>query len=361
MTNDSYDQAARLLQEARALPNGDVQLRMTEEAVRLVDRSGDPDFQFYARLKLVEAATFSGKREKSLAAFAWCLSAFQAEPTRYDHYEHDLLWGFKYMLSEAIELPQISRAEFEQLAAQMVELYRRGGYNLRPVHSLQMQFAVSTGEYEIARAELQRYRRMERDPLADCAACEDSNDTEVAGLAGDFKKMLALSEPALAGRVSCATVPHDTCADCLWPLAMLGRYEEADANQRRGYRLIRNNSSFLRSTGRHMAYLVHRNRQRAALGILERHLSWALDTFQLWSQYHFFVAARSLMRLVGEKKTQIKLNLPAPFPLYQKSGEYETAVLVQWFEEKVNTVGERFNQRNGNQFATTEFLQQLEY
>ena len=173
--------------------------------------------------------------------------------------------------------------------------------------------------------------------------------------------MVEAAEPALAGRVTCEEVPHRTLNYVLRPLALLGRHDEADAHQKKGYRLIRGNPSFLRYVALQIAYLTHRERHRTAVNMFQRHLAWALATFELRSQYMFDLAAIRLLGQLADRRPTAKLNLPQAFPLFDPSGQYELAPLIGWFKDRSRALAERFDARNGNDFFSREMVERLAY
>ena len=142
---------------------------------------------------------------------------------------------------------------------------------------------------------------------------------------------------------------------------MLGQYEEADAFQRRGYPLIRNNREFFQHIGLQMAYLAHRGRLAPAVRMIERHLPWTLSGYELYSRFFFYLgAARVLGDLADSKSTQ-KLNLPQEFPAFESSGIYDVAALKGWFEAERDAIATRFDRRNGNTFFSKELVEFIRY
>ncbi len=361
MRNTEVNQIEDLIDRAEELPYGSVRTELLVEAVRRADVTRDLDVIFWARMNLTEAATFSGHAEKAFASFAWCVAQLEDDPDRFCEDAELVLWHFKFVLGNAYEFPQISRQQFERLCNQMETLYRQHGYNNRPVNVLRCDFAMYMGDHGAATEAFRLLDAESRDDMADCEACEADELSEYHDLAGDYKKALDTAAPNLTGKQSCAEVPHRTLSLVLRPLAMLGRYDEADRYQQRGYRRIRNNQKFLRHIAMQLTYLAHRNRPRAALGLLERHLAWALDTREMHSCFCFHVAAKRVLSLHAENKPELKCNFPKAFPLYEASARYDVATLVRWFDQQLTALGKRFDARAGNHFTTTEYVDYLLY
>ena len=68
------EQVYQLLGESYGLEDGDAQIALCEEAVRLADLKGDLKLQYAAREVFIRACIFGGASEKALVAFAWLLA-----------------------------------------------------------------------------------------------------------------------------------------------------------------------------------------------------------------------------------------------------------------------------------------------
>ncbi|PQO39971.1 hypothetical protein [Blastopirellula marina] len=361
MNNFDNDRLYQLWDQAEELPYGEIRVRISEEAVNLAESARDLDLIFDARLRLIESAGFSGHDEKLLAAFAWCLAQYEKDPPRFEEHRFTLLWYFKHAINSADQFPQISLAQVDAMRAQMSEIYGRYGYNQRPFHYSRFKFAVGIGELEQAAEAYKAYRAIARDDMSDCTACETNSNSWYFFMKGDFKKGLRMAQPILQGRQRCMSVPHVTYANVLRPLALLGRYEEADQFQKKGYRLIRSNPLYVDRFAMHIAYLVHRDRRTSAVRMFERHLAMALETHELSSRYEFLLAAQRLFTVIAEKKQTQKLNLPTSFALHDPTGQYDVAQLLSWIEAEAIPLGERFNARNQNKYYTAGLVESLSY
>ncbi|PQO43725.1 hypothetical protein [Blastopirellula marina] len=350
-----------LLRQASSLPHGEVQVRLTEEAVNLAETGRDLDLMFAARQKLVGNAVYSGRLEKALPAFAWCLSHLEREPERFSRYKFHLLWEFKNILHNVDEFPQLSNDQISALRDQMANLYRQSGYNMRPVHYTSLTFAMRSGHFAEAAESFAKYRELGRDSVADCLACEADSDAEYYMLVGENEQAVEAGGPTLRRQLICTEVPHRTYCNMLRPLALQGRYEEADEYQRKGYRLVRNKVIFLAHLGWQLAYQAHRDRLSSALRMFEVNLGIALDTFNLRSRYLFFLAARRVLALAAEKKTSQKLNLPQSFPLYSPTEKYDLAELLNWLDAENARVAAQFDARNGNVYHSQDLAQFVNY
>ena len=353
--------ADELIAKAMELPYGGARVNMLVRAVNEADFSHDADAMFLARMHLSDSAILSGQPEKAIPAIAWCLQQFDTDFQRHRPHQHWLLASFKNVLHNADEFPRLSLDQFEELRARMAALYRRCGYNMRPVHYIQFVFATAIGDRAVACKSYEQFRAEPRDDMADCEGCEADSEIEYYDLMDEPARALDVARPSLEGQRKCLEVPHRTLSLVLRPLALLGRYDEADLCQERGYELIWDNPAFLRHVALQIAYLVHRNRLGAAVRMVERHLWWALETHAGRSQYHFFVAARIALARFADVKSTCRLNLPQNFPMYDPSGNYDVARLLSWFGAQQADLGKRFDSRNGNDFFSRELVDRMQY
>lgn len=312
-------------------------------------------------MALLESAGLSGHTQIQFASLAWLLPRFEAEPQRYGEHEFNLLWSLKNSLLSVADHPQISLQQAARMREQMASLYTQAGYSMRTIHFVHYHLAMGTGDRAKAEQLYNRYRQMARDMMAHCFACEADMDVEYADFMDRPAEALEHAQSCLVDWDICAEVPHRTYARVLRPLALLGRTEEGDQYQQKGYRKIRGNPEFLGRVAEHLAYLSHRNKLQIAGNMLERHLGWALSTFSLGDSYRFYLAAQHVLERLAEKKSKRKFRFPEEFPEYEASGQYDFDQLIRWFESQIKELGERFDERNGNDYFSRELPQRLRY
>jgi hypothetical protein len=347
--------------QAQDLPEGDAKIKLLEEALRYADLSQDKDAMFDARMELIQAATFGGRIELALNAFAWTLAQYESDNQRYEHYHHDLLWDFKWILGNVDQMPDISQEDTERLFERMREHYAAAGYNMRPIENLRFTLADAAGENDEAAKALKLARSIPRDDMADCEACEADQVTDYYAGIDEYEKAVESAGPNLRGERVCGEVPHRTYGHVLRPLAKLGRTKEADEYQRKGYRLIRGNPEFLGQVALHIAYLSHRGRIRAAVGTFSRHLEWSIDTHSLGSRLNFLFASLGLLRRLRKDKQQVKLKIPKAFELYTSDGKYDLDELIAWLDKESQELAQRFDKRNGNSCHREELPRLFDY
>jgi hypothetical protein len=352
---NTYIQIAELQEKASSLPHGPAQIALLEEAVQLADTLNEIDLSYEVRGDLMEAATFGGRSDILLVAFAWCLAQFDRDPERFD--EFSLLWKYKWVVDNGCSFPQISRARVEELLVDMERRYRETGSTLHAVALYRRKLMEHFGEREKAKAANAEFRKLKRDFLSDCPACVAYDNLKYYLSMGQWTRALQAAQPVLVNRLTCGEQPHITLSGVLLPLFLLGRREEADAYQLQGYRLVGQGRQFIRQHAEQIRYLVLIGDLAKAKQFLERHLPGALESVMLDERFQFFLAARLLTdRLLLRDTRKVKFRLPQGLPAPDKDGKYDVRSLGDWFLAGAQEIAHRFDERNG----TSAFQEKIE-
>lgn len=348
MSDERFQQ---LMDQAEDLPeHSPLRLPLLEEAVREADRLADEELAYEARSQLVEVATFNGCEDRALVAFGWCLAYADRLGDDF-HDDYTLLWQYKWMADNVSSFPAVSREQVTSMAADFQRRLESNGHGLRPVHKIHWSNATAMGDLDRLPELFETWQESSADMLSDCRACDaDSVVTHWACL-GDAERAITAATPILEGALSCSCVPHVTLATILRPLAELGRFDEADAHQQRGYRLVSRDRNHLADVGDHLEYLALRQAWTRGVRMVERHLAWTIESTNPSHQFDFDLGAWMLLaRLAEERDNPRKLRTPAGFPLASEDDRYRPSDLAAWFEERTRRTGRRFDERNGNDF-----------
>lgn len=351
--SDYRDQISELLERAEALPHGQSQVAVCEEAVRLADRHQDIRAGFQARTRYVTATMFAGQPEKMLVAYSWLLSVFDYEPESYDAFE--LLWQYKWVVGALADFPQISRRQIEEMLGDMQRRYEEVGASLQAVWNKRRAAAVSMGDRTEAEAANREASRHRRDELSDCRACEIDEEIEFLLFTGDLERGVNRAKPILRREFSCGEVPQITYAQLLRPLLELDRGAEAMRYHMAGYRMISANpAEFVAQIADHIEFLVLTDNLQRAGKLLERHLHLAIDATALSWRFDVYLAAKLFLeRLYDKGQATLKIRLPDYFPRYNEMNAYRVFDLADWFTKRLGELAERFDARNGNDWYST--------
>lgn len=352
---DAREKVVQLYRTSRNLPHCSVQVVMLEEAVRLADTLNDVDLAFAVRNALMESATFSGRPDVLLVAFSWCLAQFDREPGRFDL--HDMLWKYKWVITNAFHFPEIDRPRLESLLADMERRYREAGSTLNAVWLVRREMMKHFGDVPKAREAHAGFRKSRRDDLSDCPACVAQANCEYFCSLGQWGRAVQAARPVLQNRLSCAEEPHRTLASILHPLLRLGRLEEAKEYQRQGYRLVGRADQFVAEHADHLEFLALTGDMAQAKRLLERHLPGALASVEVDGRFYFLLAARLWAdRLASRGTRSVKVRLPDGLPKPGTDGKSDVGVLGEWFTSRAREIAGRFDARNG----TDSFQRQID-
>ncbi len=339
----------KLWSAASQMEYGPQKVELLARAVQLADTLGDDDLAFDTRMELIDAATFSGDPQVSLVAFSWCLS----HADRTNSVNGMLLWKYKWILPAAAYQPSIPRAQVEEMAADMKQRFRAYGVNLKGYWQARSQCAYAFGELKEAERCLRAANRLSSNELTDCEACCVAAQVEFAQHLGQYRRAIEIAGPILRGRLRCAEVPHRTYANLLYPYFALKKDAEAIDCHRRGYRLIRNNPNFLGQVAEHMVFLTLAARPPEAGKPRAPQLPQAPPPgAPLPGLPSRRAAAFCTQELLRAGVSELRLKLPAHFPVAQRRGRGDLGQVHAWLLDRARKQSAAVDRRNGNSHYT---------
>lgn len=352
--SQAEEQVYQLLIESLEIEDGDAQIALREEAVRLADLSGDLNLQYFAREVFIRACIFGGASEKALVGFAWLLAQFDNNPGRFDQWA--ILWKYKWMNGVICDFPQVPKKRIYEMIDDLEQRAVRAGYGLRATTNERYRAEKFWDNKEKAIEYFRQLEDLPADDLSNCTLCETDERVSFAIYCGNDERALEVALPILTGPKKCGSVPHRTYANVLLPLIRLGRQKEALRYLCSGYGLIANNRAFFDKISDHLICLTLTENFMRAIALVERHLSWTETTRDVFAQFHFFRAASLLFDLLGERLgnegvyLEFDTKLPRSFPIPSEIGDYDCAELTAWFKEKAAAIAVRFDKRNETDF-----------
>ena len=338
------DQIVELLERASQAPEGPVRTALCEDAVRLADMAGDPDWRFRARLELIWAAFDSGESDKLLVALSWCLAA--ADRGQGDPDPRPLLWACKMALAGIISFPDVSLAQIEALHDDVDARFRAAGHGLRMPLQRRMVNQLGLGYPHRAAEYRQLWRAAPRAGEVESPAWEDCFEVYYLGEVGRAEEALRVGGPLLDHPARDREVYPWVVHLLLRHLLERGDRDRAVAAHRRAYPMCAANPRFLSHVGEHLQFLARTGNRRQAVRLLERHLPWLLDCRIPSTRFSFALSAWAALRRFPDRDA-LSLRTPTDFPLWREDGRYPVAELAAWFAGQVRELERRFNARNG--------------
>jgi hypothetical protein len=304
---------------------------------------------YRTRRRLMSAAMCGGQPDLLMVAFAWCLAQSDRDPQRFP--PEDLLWAYRWVICELTGFPQVERAKFDELLAEMERRYRAAGSTLRGYWLLRNRMEGLMGNFTAAEHAVEQFDRCRRDWLSDRPVVERAFRAYHLLPLGDDEKTLSAFEPILSNVHGNEFFVGMAQANVLAPLMRLGRVEAAMAHHLGGYRFVARNPRYVARVGDHIAFLALTDNIARALALLARHLPVALATIDDASRFKFYLNARLLLDVLRDQgKATVKLRLTDRFPLYRTSGNYGVPETITWFDGQLDDLGARFDTRNGNDY-----------
>ena len=354
--SDHEAQIAELQQQAWGLPNCPTKVSLLEEAVRIADLHNDVETAFGLRQELMETATFSGRIDILMVAFAWCLAQFDREPEKYDVW--DLLWKYKWVVGQASEFPQISRKQIDDMLADMQRRYEASGYSLHAVHQMRRDVMIDLKDREVAKQAHAAFKKARKDWLSDCPACTVSNTGRYYDFLGKWRQAVKSYEPIIAGRLTCHEEPLRTSSDALLPLVRLGEIDKAVKIQEQMHRRLAKAEEPANSSADHVKFLAIIGDTAKAKRVLERYLPAAIDAVSPMRRLCMFEGAILLLDRLAEKgTTAVKLQTPRQLPSPDSQGRHEIAALRSWLVTEAREIARQYDARNGSRELEEELDQ----
>lgn len=342
---DEYAKRVRaLLKECQALEEGAVRLGLAEEAVRNADLSGDRRLQIDARDEVVASATFAGRMERSMTAFAWNLAHYEEAD-----WGQDKLWrAFQWVSEDAPLVSTIKRADIERIIVQMEEVFTRNNWWLYPVHIMRFRSGIVFGEpAESLRPHFDAFEEEWRRRNGRRSAYVQHIWSVADARLGDAERAIdRLLEPSNRGEFDePPEYPHRTHAFLALALCGADRRGEALAHFQRARSLCSGNQVFLREVARLLVCAPTLAPDQIP-ALIERHLVWVHDTMDHWSAMFWYAAAAAA--LAGMSGRNISPRLPEPDPRFGDGEPMPAGELAEAFWKEALALADAFDLRNGN-------------
>ncbi|QJS09770.1 tetratricopeptide repeat protein [Streptomyces argyrophyllae] len=337
-----FDALRRALAENSEQPEGPARNARAEQLLAEAERLDVPLAVIEALGHQLKVYNYSSEKDKMFVPFARLLRMWDERPEDFDAYEtHSLYWVFKWMSAGMLDQPHIPLASVEKWLGEMEHRYRLAGHSERAVRSAEFSVAAHIGDLARAERAYAAWLAADRDPMADCHACELHGQGVWQVRCGRDAEALELWRPVLEGEFACAHEPHNVLASSLAPLLRLGRVEEARAHHLRGFRLVRSMESMRGAYADHVEFCALTGNEARALELLAERPAYFTDTGQPRSRLDFL----AVVTLLTDRLTELGhggQRVPGP------AGRTWTArELAAHARAEATELAERFDRRNG--------------
>ncbi|MEU9706370.1 tetratricopeptide repeat protein [Streptomyces sp. NPDC047981] len=341
----TFEALREALRENARQPEGPARNARAERLLVEAEQLGEPLAVIEALGHQLQAYNYSSEKAKMFVPFSRLLRMWDENPGDFDAYEtHTLHWVFKWVSSGMLDQPHIPLASIEKWLGEMEHRYRLAGHSERAVRQGEFRVARHIGDLARADRAYGAWLAADRDPMADCHACELHGQGGWSAERGDDEQALRTWEPVLSGEHVCAHEPHAVLASSLMPLVRLGRTDEARVNHLRGYRLVRPLESMRGAVADHIEFCALTGNEARGLEILAERPAYLTDGGDPDSLMCFLSVTALLMdRLVARGLG----GQPVPGPARAAGGSWTAAELGAHARVEALAIARRFDERNG--------------
>ncbi|MFF9014538.1 tetratricopeptide repeat protein [Streptomyces sp. NPDC014870] len=341
----TFEALREALRENARQPEGPARNARAERLLVEAEQLGEPLAVIEALGHQLQAYNYSSEKAKMFVPFSRLLRMWDENPGDFDAYEtHTLHWVFKWVSSGMLDQPHIPLASIEKWLGEMEHRYRLAGHSERAVRQGEFRVARHIGDLARADRAYGAWLAADRDPMADCHACELHGQGGWSAERGDDEQALRTWEPVLSGEHVCAHEPHAVLASSLLPLVRLGRTDEARVNHLRGYRLVRPLESMRGAVADHIEFCALTGNEARGLEILAERPAYLTDGGDPDSLLCFLSVTALLMdRLVARGLG----GQPVPGPTRAAGGSWTAAELGAHARVEALAIARRFDERNG--------------
>ena len=213
----------------------------------------------------------------------------KSEYPNFDDFE-SCLWKFKWIVSGIAKSSVIEKKLIDKVNNAMLFYYERLKLSLASYYKALMNQNIDMGDAREAKANYELWKKLAKDDMADCEACELSDEIAYLNFAGEHAAALGLAAPILSGELTCAEVPHTTYAPILFSMIKTGKIEEAKALLPKAAATIESNPRVINEIAPLIEIAVRLGERDMALNLARKHSAAILEGNDDLNDLRFFIA-----------------------------------------------------------------------
>ncbi len=172
----------------------------------------------------------------------------------------------------------------------MLFYYERLELSLAAYYKALMNQNIDMGDAREAKANYELWKKLAKDDMADCEACETSDEIAYLNFAGEHAAALELAAPILSGELTCSEVPHITYAPILFSMIKAGKIEEAKTLLPKAAATIESNPRVINQIAPLIEIAIRLDERETALNLARKHSAAILDGNDDLNDLRFFIA-----------------------------------------------------------------------
>lgn len=211
----------------------------------------------------------------------------------------------------------------------MLFYYERMELSLAAYYKALMNQNIDMGDAREAKANYELWKKLAKDDMADCEACEASDEIAYLNFAGEHAAALELAAPILSGELTCGEVPHTTYAPILFSMIKTGKIEEAKALLPKAAATIESNPRVINEIAPLIEIAVRLDERETALNLARKHSAAILDGNDDLNDLRFFIAVSAFG---DENDYKIALEIAGKFDA-RNGNTYYSDYLNEFYAE----------------------------
>ena len=200
------------------------------------------------------------------------------------------LWKFKWIVSGVAKSSAIEKELIDKVNDAMLFYYERLELSLAAYYKALMNQNIDMGDAREAKANYELWKKLAKDDMGDCEACEASDEIAYLNFAGKHAAALGLAAPILSGELTCAEVPHTTYAPILFSMIKTGKIEEAKTLLPKAAATIESNPRTINEIAPLIEIAVRLGERETALNLARKHSAAILEGNDDLNDLRFFIA-----------------------------------------------------------------------
>jgi len=184
----------------------------------------------------------------------------------------------------------IEKELIDEVNEAMLFYYERMELSLASYYKALMNQNIDMGDAREAKANYELWKKLAKDDMADCEACETSDEIAYLNFASEHAAALELAAPILSGELTCGEVPHTTYAPILFSMIKTGKIEEAKALLPKAAATIESNPRVINMVAPLIEIAIRLDERETALNLARKHSAAILEGNDDLNDLRFFIA-----------------------------------------------------------------------
>ena len=203
----------------------------------------------------------------------------------------DCLWKFRWIAPDAAKSSMIEKEFIDEMNETMLFYYESiEGLSLSRYYNALTNQNIDMGESKEAKANYKMWKKLAKDDMGDCEACEASSEIAYLNFVGEYEAALGLAEPILSGELTCSEVPHITYAPILFSMIKTCKIEEAKTLLPKAAATIKSNPRVINQIAPLIEIAVRLDERETALSLAHKHSRAILEGNDDLNDLRFFIA-----------------------------------------------------------------------